>query len=77
MRRGEEAAKAQWGSLLALKKKIGIAEDYRRIAPKYGGGSAHSVFEAAPPSVRGRNRPENRIPAITTYCHQMQLSTIL
>ena len=28
MRRGEEAAKAQWGSLLALKKKIGIAEDY-------------------------------------------------
>ncbi|MEY8684759.1 patatin-like phospholipase family protein [Bacteroides sp. AN502(2024)] len=28
MRRGEEAAKDQWGSLLALKKKIGIAEDY-------------------------------------------------
>ena len=28
MRRGEEAAKAQWNSLLALKKKIGIAEDY-------------------------------------------------
>ena len=28
MRRGEEAAKDQWSSLLALKKKIGIAEDY-------------------------------------------------
>ena len=28
MRRGEEAAKKQWSSLLALKKKIGIAEDY-------------------------------------------------
>lgn len=28
MRRGEEAAKEQWSSLLALKKKIGIAEDY-------------------------------------------------
>lgn len=28
MRRGEEAARAQWGSLLALKKKIGIADDY-------------------------------------------------
>lgn len=28
MRRGEEAARAQWGSLLALKKKIGIPDDY-------------------------------------------------
>lgn len=28
MRRGEEAARAQWDSLLALKKKIGIPEDY-------------------------------------------------
>lgn len=28
MRRGEEAAREQWGSLLALKKKIGITEDY-------------------------------------------------
>ena len=28
MRRGEEAARAQWGSLLALRKKIGIADDY-------------------------------------------------
>ena len=28
MRRGEEAAKAQWNSLLALKKKIGISDNY-------------------------------------------------
>ena len=28
MRRGEEAALAQWDSLIALKKKIGISEDY-------------------------------------------------
>lgn len=28
MRRGEEAARAQWKSLLALKKKIGIPDDY-------------------------------------------------
>lgn len=28
MRRGEEAARAQWDSLLALKKKIGIPDDY-------------------------------------------------
>jgi Predicted esterase of the alpha-beta hydrolase superfamily len=28
MRRGEEAARKQWDSLLALKKKIGISEDY-------------------------------------------------
>lgn len=30
MRRGEEAARAQWDSLLALKKKIGIPDDYER-----------------------------------------------
>ncbi len=30
MRRGEEAAKAQWNSLLALKKKIGISDNYSR-----------------------------------------------
>lgn len=28
MRRGEEAAREQWNSLIALKKKIGIADDY-------------------------------------------------
>lgn len=28
MHRGEEAARAQWNSLLALKKKIGIADDF-------------------------------------------------
>lgn len=30
MRRGEEAARSQWDSLLALKKKIGIPDDYER-----------------------------------------------
>lgn len=29
MRRGEEAARSQWESLLALKKRIGIPEDYK------------------------------------------------
>lgn len=29
MRRGEEAARAQWDSLIALKKKIGITDDYQ------------------------------------------------
>lgn len=29
MHRGEEAARAQWDSLLALKKKIGITDDYK------------------------------------------------
>ena len=28
MRRGEEAARAQWNSLIALKKEIGIPDNY-------------------------------------------------
>lgn len=34
LRRGEEAARAQWDSLLALKKKIGIPDDYT-VAPRF------------------------------------------
>ena len=44
MRRGEEAAKEQWNSLLALKKKIGITEDYtpKHTCPRAGDGGAES-----------------------------------
>ena len=46
MRRGEEAAKAQWGSLLALKKKIGIAEDYtpKQHGPYSSLSNARTVY---------------------------------
>ena len=46
MRRGEEAAKAQWGSLLALKKKIGIAEDYtpKQHSPYSSLSNARTVY---------------------------------
>lgn len=46
MRRGEEAAKKQWGSLLALKKKIGIAEDYtpKQHGPYSSLSNARTVY---------------------------------
>ena len=46
MRRGKEAAKAQWGSLLALKKKIGIAEDYtpKQHGPYSSLSNARTVY---------------------------------
>ena len=46
MRRGEEAAKAQWGSLLAVKKKIGIAEDYtpKQHGPYSSLSNARTVY---------------------------------
>ena len=46
MRRGEEAAKEQWSSLLALKKKIGIAEDYtpKQHGPYSSLSNARTVY---------------------------------
>ena len=46
MRRGEEAAKDQWSSLLALKKKIGIAEDYtpKQHGPYSSLSNARTVY---------------------------------
>ena len=46
MRRGEEAAKEQWNSLLALKKKIGIAEDYtpKQHGPYSSLSNARTVY---------------------------------
>ena len=46
MRRGEEAAKAQWNSLLALKKKIGITEDYtpKQHGPYSSLSNARTVY---------------------------------
>ena len=34
MHRGEEAARSQWNELIALKKKIGIPEDYKATYPE-------------------------------------------
>ena len=46
MRRGEEAAKEQWNSLLALKKKIGIIEDYtpKQHGPYSSLSNARTVY---------------------------------
>ncbi len=46
MRRGKEAAKDQWSSLLALKKKIGIAEDYtpKQHGPYSSLSNARTVY---------------------------------
>ena len=46
MRRGEEAAKEQWNSLLALKKKKGIAEDYtpKQHGPYSSLSNARTVY---------------------------------
>lgn len=46
MRRGEEAAKDQWSSLLALKKKIEIAEDYtpKQHGPYSSLSNARTVY---------------------------------
>ena len=46
MRGGEEAAKDQWSSLLALKKKIGIAEDYtpKQHGPYSSLSNARTVY---------------------------------
>ena len=46
MRRGEEAAKEQWNSLLALKKKIGITEDYtpKQHGPYSSLSNARTVY---------------------------------
>lgn len=46
MRRGEEAARAQWESLIALKEKIGLPEDYmpKRHGPYTSLSNSHTIY---------------------------------